>query len=270
MQEVGAAAPKVTSFVLGVTYNGAPYHGWQRQIGQPTVQGEIEAALQQIADQPVTLSVAGRTDAGVHATGQVAAFSTQVSRTLHDWLRGLNALTSEHIHIDWVQPAPSDFHPRYSATARRYAYVFHDIGYPHPHLPGQVWGCTPLDADAMHRAGQELVGEHDFTSFRGAGCQSISPLRRVNLLQVRRQGEFVVMDIEANAFLLHMVRNIARGLHDVGRGVLRTSLAALLQQRNRAALGATAPPAGLYLTAVSYPGYNLPSAQKISFLSAPK
>ncbi|XOV81852.1 MAG: tRNA pseudouridine(38-40) synthase TruA [bacterium] len=256
--------------VFGVTYNGAPYNGWQRQLQQATVQGEIEAALARIANEPVTLSVAGRTDAGVHATGQVAAFSTNTKRPLHDWHRGLNALTSDNIHIDWIQLSPQTFHPRYSATARRYVYVYHDIGYSHPHLPGQVWGCAPLDADAMHRAGQGLVGEHDFSSFRGAGCQSVTPLRRVNQLQVRRQGVFVLMEIEANAFLLHMVRNIARALHDVGRGAPSDSPVQWLQCRDRSVVGATAPPCGLYLTRVLYPGFDLPAPADISFLSSAK
>ena len=266
----------MNSYVLGVTYNGTPYRGWQRQPGQNTVQGEIEAALGRIANEPVSLSVAGRTDAGVHATGQVAAFSTSTKRPLHDWHRGLNALTSDNIHIDWIQTAQEAFHPRYSATARRYVYVYHDIGYSHPHLQGQVWGCSRLDADAMHRAGQRLIGEHDFTSFRGSGCQSITPMRRVNLLQVRRQGEFVLLEIEANAFLLHMVRNIARALHDVGEGahtdngVTTSSPAQWLKLTDRSLVGATAPPSGLYLTAVSYPGYNLPPAANISFLSTQK
>lgn len=263
----------MTSYVFGVTYNGAPYRGWQRQPGQNTVQGEIEAALGRIANETVSLQVAGRTDAGVHATGQVAAFSAASRRPLHDWHRGLNALTSDNIHIDWIQVAQEGFHPRYSATARRYIYVYHDIGYTHPHLQGQVWGCPRLDADAMHRAGQALIGEHDFSSYRGSGCQSITPLRRVNLLQVWRQGEFVLLEIEANAFLLHMVRNIARALHDVGeadKGVTTDSPAQWLKQSDRSVVGATAPPWGLYLTAVSYPEYNLPPATRISFLSRQK
>lgn len=258
----------MTSYVIGVTYNGHGYCGWQRQNDQLTVQGDIERALQKIADTAVRLSVAGRTDTGVHATGQIATFTTQAPRSLHEWRRGLNGLTPTAIHIDWVQPSPAEFHPRYSATSRRYTYVYHDVGYVHPHLLGQVWGCTSLDADAMHRAAQELVGEHDFSSFRGSGCQSITPLRRVNFAHVRRQGEFVVFEIEANAFLLHMVRNIARALHDAGAGLNDHGITDLLTSQDRTLVGATAPPDGLYLTYVSYPGHGLPTGRRISFLSS--
>ena len=258
----------MNSYVLGVTYNGQGYRGWQRQNDQPTVQGDIERALHKIANSRISLSVAGRTDTGVHATGQIATFATHAPRSLHEWQRGMNGLTSAAIHIDWVQHSPAGFHPRYSATARRYAYVYHDIGYIHPHLQGQVWGCSRLDADVMHRAAQELVGEHDFSSFRGSGCQSITPLRRVNFAHVRRQGEFVVLEIEANAFLLHMVRNIARALHDTGAGLNEHRITELLTRQDRASVGATAPPDGLYLTHVSYPQYGLPTGSSISFLNA--
>ena len=250
-------------YAFGVTYRGAAFHGWQRQADVDTVQGALEQALSRVANHPVTVRVAGRTDAGVHATGQVAAFSSASERKPHDWLRGANALTPSAVRIDWVQPVDEVFHPRYSATARRYVYVFYDSGMDHPLLEDQVWACAPVDADAMHRAAQLLVGEHDFSSFRASGCQSLTPMRRVHRCDVMRRGEFVVMDIEANAFLLHMVRNIARGLHDVGAAQSEMNLAALLAARDRTLLGATAPPGGLYLAAVSYPGFDLPAAGRV-------
>jgi len=250
-------------YAFGVTYHGAAFHGWQRQAEVDTVQGAVEQALSRVADHAVTVRVAGRTDAGVHATGQVAAFSSAAQRKPQDWLRGANALTPDSVRVDWVEPVDAAFHPRYSATARRYVYVFYDAGRNHPLLQDQVWACRPLDADAMHRAAQVLIGEHDFTTFRAAGCQSLTPMRRVHRCDVLRRGEFVVMDIEANAFLLHMVRNIARGLHDVGCALRGHDLSALLASRDRTLLGATAPPDGLYLAGVSYPGFDLPDPGRV-------
>jgi tRNA pseudouridine38-40 synthase len=250
-------------YAFGVTYHGVAFHGWQRQADVDTVQGALEQALSRVADHPVDVRVAGRTDAGVHATGQVAGFTSRAQRKPRDWLRGVNALTPKTVRVDWLQPVDAVFHPRYSATARRYVYVFHDAGAAHPLLDGQVWACAPLDADAMHRAAQVLIGEHDFSSFRAAGCQSLTPMRRLHRCDVIRRGEFVVMDIEANAFLLHMVRNIARGLHDVGAGIAERDMASLLGLRDRTVLGATAPPGGLYLAAVSYPGFDFPAAGRV-------
>lgn len=251
----------MTLWALGLSYNGTHLHGWQRQHNLPTVQGELERALSRIADHTVTSHVAGRTDRGVHASGQVVSFETSAQRAAGDWLRGLNGLTDEALRVDWVAPAPDAFHPRYSATARSYQYVYLDRGATaanDPFVSNLTWCTRSLDADAMHRAGQLLLGEHDFSSFRGAGCQSATPVRRVNALSVQRQDNRVVMSIEANAFVLHMVRNIARALHDIGRGE-DLNLAALLRARDRTLLGATAPPGGLYLTQVHYPQFALPA-----------
>ncbi len=273
-------------YAIGVTYNGAVFHGWQRQAEVPSVQGALEQALSRVADHPVSVRAAGRTDAGVHATGQVAAFSSPAPRKDQDWLRGVNALTPAAVRVDWLQAVDASFHPRYHATARRYVYLFHDTGVPgthpllHPLLREQVWTCQALNADAMHRAAQALVGEHDFSSFRAAGCQSLTPMRRVHRCAVMRRGEFVVMDIEANAFLLHMVRNIARALHDIGAAreteagtqvatqmdrqmatqMGQEGIAELLARRDRTRLGATAPPEGLYLASVAYPQWAFPEA----------
>ncbi len=255
----------MTDYALGISYDGSQFHGWQRQPELPTVQGALEQALSQIADNPVTIAVAGRTDTGVHATGQVAGFKSAASRSLNDWLRGLNALTPDAIRVNWVTPVPSGFHPRYSAVARRYVYLFHDDDARHPHLHGHVWQCASLDADAMHRAAQHLVGEHDFSSFRGAGCQSLTPMRRVNRVAVTRRDRWVLMDIEANAFVLHMVRNIARALHDVGTGS-GLDVARLLLAADRRQLGATAPPDGLYFARVVYPDVSLPPPAPIPFV----
>jgi tRNA pseudouridine38-40 synthase len=242
----------MTQIVLGLQYDGSALHGWQRQLDQTTVQGLLEDAVGRVADHPVTLAVAGRTDAGVHATGQVAAFVSDAERTADNWRRGINALTPASITVSWVREANDEFHPRYSAIARRYLYVCFD-GPENPFTGRFVWRLVDrLDADAMHREAQALVGEHDFTSFRAAGCQSVTPMRRVNRCDVRRVGPFVVVDIEANAFLLHMVRNVARGLVDVGFRTNDLPVREILAARDRDLLGPTAPPHGLYLYRVSY------------------
>ncbi|NKB97745.1 MAG: tRNA pseudouridine(38-40) synthase TruA [Pseudomonadales bacterium] len=256
-------------WALGLSYDGTPFHGWQLQSDVPSVQGELESALAQIAVEPIRVHAAGRTDRGVHATSQVVGFHTNQERSPKTWLRGLNGLTSESIRVQWVRAVDADFHARYSAVSRRYHYVFVDQDrYPDPLLRSRAWHCGPLDADVMHRSAQALLGEQDFTSFRAAGCQSTTPMRRVNRCTVTRSGCFVVMEIQANAFLLHMVRNIASGLHDVGRGTAVRSIADTLALKDRAEVGITAPPGGLYFTDVAYSGYDFPRGQLPTFLGA--
>lgn len=221
----------------------------------------MEQALSRIANEPVSLVAAGRTDRGVHATGQVAGFATQTRREPEIWLRGLNGLTPPGIAVPWVQVVSADFHARYSAVARTYTYLYFDGGNAQPWLAERVWQTKALDENAMHRAAQLLLGEHDFSSLRAAGCQSLTPVRRIDTLVVRRQGACVMFSVQANAFLLHMVRNIASLLHDVGR-YTRTvdSVSELLQRRDRTLLGVTAPASGLYFAGVSYPDMNFPVA----------
>ena len=251
------------AFAASLGYIGTPYHGWQWQRNLPTVQGELEQALSQIANQTVSVSAAGRTDRGVHATAQIVAFQTSSVRDADTWKRGLNGLTPDTIQVNWVQPVANDFHPRYSALAREYTYLFSDRGANDLFARGRSWVLPRrLDADLMHQAAQTLVGEHDFSSFRGAGCQSLTPMRRVNSCRVSRHGDVVAMTIEANAFVLHMVRNIARGLIEVSELQRTTHLAELLAQTDRNLLGPTAPPEGLYFTNVLYSGQNFPSPAK--------
>ncbi|MBT3694220.1 MAG: tRNA pseudouridine(38-40) synthase TruA [Gammaproteobacteria bacterium] len=251
-----------------VQYRGDQFNGWQRQIDQPTVQGHIEAALSQVAAHPIRIAAAGRTDAGVHATGQIINFTTSAVRPIDAWLKGVNSLTPKSIQVAWVRQAPANFHPRYAATARRYNYVYYDRDRFNPFVDGLAWCTENLDQDAMHRAAQWFIGEHDFTTFRAAGCQSLSPKRRVNRCEVRRQGHFVVMEIDASAFLLHMVRNIASALCDVGMGAPTRSVRDLLLVKDRVRLGVTAPPQGLYLTHVSYPGADFPPSPEVPLLNA--
>jgi len=245
-------------YALAVQYAGGDFCGWQRQPDVPTVQGTLEQAASKLADEPITLQVAGRTDAGVHAIGQISSFSSSRAPETRNWQRGLNALTPKSIHVSWVHVVPTEFHPRYDASSRRYTYVFYDQQRTDPFVAGLAWCCDPLNVDAMHEQAQCLLGEQDFSSFRGAGCQSLTAMRRVDWVWVRRQGAYVVMDIEANAFLLHMVRNIASGLFSVGRGASNTYLADVLAARDRSVLGVTAPPQGLYLSQVRYPNVVLP------------
>jgi len=247
---------------LGIEYDGSAFHGWQRQPGVASVQAVLETALSGIADQPVRLVASGRTDAGVHATGQVVSFKTEVRRPLDAWIRGTNSLTPPSVTVHWAREVADGFHARFSALARRYLYVLLESPQRPAILRSQVtWSRHPLDDDSMHGAAQSLVGEHDFTSFRAAGCQSRSPFRCVHTIAVRRFGSFVAIDVTANAFLHHMVRNIASALTQVGRGErAQTWLAELLLARRRELTGPTARPDGLYLFEVRYPAeFSLPS-----------
>lgn len=246
---------------LGVEYDGSAFSGFQLQKSSPSVQGALETAFTRIADAPIRLAAAGRTDAGVHATGQVVGFATPVTRPLDAWRRGVNSLTPAAVKIRWAQEVDAAFHARYRASARRYMYLWYEDRARSPSIDGWAVNTPRLDDEAMHRASHALIGEHDFSSFRGAGCQSQSAHRCVHTIAVRRHGSLVVLDITANAFLLHMVRNVAAGLAQVGSGSRPPEwLAELLLHRDRGGLGPTAPARGLYLVGVRYPGYRFPAA----------
>ena len=257
----------MSNYAIGVEYHGSKFHGWQRQFDQDTVQGAIENALSQVADSQITVSAAGRTDAGVHSVGQIASFQSDANRDLVQWRRGVNSLTPKTINLAWIVEVDKDFHARFSATARRYLYLFMDRQ-TDVHSDELVWNIGALDADLMHAHAQNLLGEHDFTSFRGAGCQAETPNRRINHCTVKRVGDLVVMDIEANAFLLHMVRNIASCLSVIDNGTPRDYLRKILDSKDRSKLGVTAPPRGLYFYNVRYPGCSFPSPRLPSILSA--
>jgi tRNA pseudouridine38-40 synthase len=254
---------------LGVEYDGGVFSGFQLQSNAPSVQGALEAALSKIADQPVRIAAAGRTDAGVHATGQVVSFASPVVRPLDAWLRGTNALTPPALKVRWVRQVDESFHARYSAAARRYQYLFCEDETPSPLLAGRATQVRRLDDEAMHRAAQALVGEHDFSTFRAAGCQSLSAHRCVHRIAVHRAESLIVIDVAANAFLMHMVRTLAGALAQVGECAVGESwIADILACRNRALAGPTAPPHGLYLVDVSYPGYPLPVGRPPALLRA--
>ena len=222
----------------------------------------VEKALSAVANQAVAVFCAGRTDAGVHGTGQVIHFDSEANRDPAQWLRGANTNLPRDIRLRWVQPVAPDFHARFSATSRRYTYCIDNrLVAPGVFFGLHSWYGRPLDALLMHTEAQCLIGEHDFSSFRAAGCQSKSPVRNINCLAVRREGHMLILDIEANAFLQHMVRNIAGVLMAVGcKKQAPGWVASVLAARNRCDGGVTAPPHGLYLVGVGYPDkYALPA-----------
>ncbi|MEN8175513.1 MAG: tRNA pseudouridine(38-40) synthase TruA, partial [Pseudomonadota bacterium] len=204
---------------VGIEYNGAPFHGWQTQIGVPTVQQSVEEALSRVADHPVRLHCSGRTDAGVHALCQVAHFVTTARRPAHGWVFGANTHLPADVSLQWAQPVPDDFHARFSALERTYRYLVL-TGISRPALLSRrvTWTRRSLDAERMHSAAQILAGTHDFNAFRALGCQAKSPVRTVTRVQVRPRGGLLELSISANAFLHHMVRNIAGVLLAVGSG----------------------------------------------------
>lgn len=241
---------------LGLEYHGGGYAGWQAQHDPrlPTIQAALERALGRVAARPVTTVCAGRTDAGVHAGAQVVHFDTDAQRPLRAWVLGTNAWLPRDISVQWARVVPDDFHARFSAEYRRYRYLILS----RPQRPALLAGAVcherrTLDEGQMHTAAQALLGERDFSAFRAAGCQSRTPMRRVERIAVERHGELIVIDIRANAFLLHMVRNIAGSLLAIGRGERAPGwMEELLAGGDRTRAGVTAPAQGLYLVEVGY------------------
>lgn len=248
---------------LGIEYDGSKLFGWQRQKDVPSVQEHLEKALSIVANHPVEVQCAGRTDAGVHGTGQVVHFDTTAGRKLVAWTMGVNANLPKNIAVRWAHEVSEEFHARFTATARRYRYIiFNNAFRPGILNAGVSHYHPPLDEEKMHQAGQYLLGENDFTSFRAIHCQSHSPWRNVMHLNVSRMGQYVIVDIKANAFVHHMVRNIVGSLIKVGAGDEKPEwIEWLLAQKDRRLAGATAKAEGLYLVDVDYPAsFNLPDA----------
>jgi tRNA pseudouridine38-40 synthase len=252
-------------YAVGIEYDGSGYSGWQTQQSARSVQGLVESALSGVAAEPIEAICAGRTDSGVHARWQIAHFDTHVTRPLRGWVLGANTELPGDISIAWARPVPLHFHARYSAEARTYRYLILNRG-SRSALAAKRATCIykPLDHERMAQATVPLVGHHDFSAFRSAECQSHSPIRRLERLTVERHGEWVVIEATANAFLHHMMRNIAGLLIAIGRGDASPSWAQeLLDGRDRTRGAATAPADGLYLWAVRYPdAFGLPDPWK--------
>ncbi|MDA0958210.1 MAG: tRNA pseudouridine(38-40) synthase TruA [Proteobacteria bacterium] len=261
----------MSRIALGIAYRGTRYHGFQRQQRVDTVQQTLESALSKVADHPITVSCAGRTDAGVHATQQVVHFDTTAVRPDKAWVQGVNTHLPDDISVNWVRSVPESFDARRSATARHYQYLIYNhsqrfaLGYEYAAREHRQ-----LDAELMQLAASALIGEHDFSAFRAAHCQAKTPFRRLDSLRITKRADLIVIDATANAFLHHMVRNIVGALCDVGSGKHDPSwMAELLASRDRAQAGKMAPAAGLYLCQVDYPeAFGLPGGRSPADLIA--
>jgi tRNA pseudouridine38-40 synthase len=248
-------------YAIGLEYDGSQFLGWQVQRQEPTVQGCLEKALARVADQPARVVCCGRTDTGVHALCQVAHFDSDAERAEREWVLGINSHLPEGISVLWIRQVDDTFHARFSAFSRSYRYlVLNRWIRPALEARRMSWCRRPLDAAKMHAAAQALCGEHDFTSFRAGACQARHAVREIHQISVERAGDVVVLDVTANGFLYHMVRNIAGSLLRVGQGEADIDWPArLLEQRDRSKAAPTAAPEGLYFVRARYPEqYALP------------
>lgn len=260
---------EVKRFAACIQYDGHAYHGFQCQNhGLPTVQLHLEKAFSQVAGESVGIVCAGRTDAGVHASMQVIHFDTHAIRTERAWQFGANANLPRDISVKWVKPVDIEFHARFKAKARSYRYIIYNSPVRHAILRHAVtWHHYPLDEKRMHEACQTLLGEHDFSAFRSSNCQASSPVRTIHAISVSRHKDFVVLEVTANAFLHHMVRNIVGTLYPIGAQLQPVAwMEEVLEQKNRSKAGVTAAPFGLYLSHVVYDdSWQLPSMPKGPF-----
>jgi tRNA pseudouridine38-40 synthase len=239
---------------LTLEYDGTNYHGWQLQKNADTIQGTLEAALSQIFSEAVRVRVAGRTDTGVHALGQVASFKTEKPIEHYRLQRALNGLLPRDIVVKQIEEVPETFNPRFDARSRTYRYQIWNHRWPSAIWARHSWHVSfPLDTEAMNQAATLLIGEHDFSSFHGADWVEHNPRRTILRSEVRQDGEFLVYDVEAHSFLRHMVRNLVGTLVDVGRGALSVGdFVAIFAAHDRTRAGVNAPPQGLFLVTVTY------------------
>jgi len=240
---------------LGLEYDGTAYNGWQRQRIGEGIQARVEEALTRVANEPVEVVCAGRTDTGVHASGQVVHFDTSSERGNRGWLLGTNSNLPDDISVTWAHSVDDSFHARFSATARSYHYlILNRLERSALYRDRAWWVYDPLDAERMHIAAQDFLGKHDFSAFRAAGCQASTPNREITSIAVTSVGEWIQLEVTANAFLQRMVRNITGTLVAIGRGdESQDRVTAVLESRDRTKGGAAAPPHGLTLVKVDYP-----------------
>lgn len=249
---------------IGLEYDGTRFCGWQRQGHASSIQAAVEGAFSRVADAPLTIHAAGRTDAGVHALGQVAHFDTDAVRDARSWLLGANSNLDPEISVSWVREVDPAFDARRSAIARTYSYLILNRPARSALAHRRAWWVhAPLDVAAMQAAADLVLGEHDFSAFRAAECQARTAIRDLQQLSLRRAGAFVLVTCRANAFLHHMVRNLVGSLARVGRGEEQPQwLRAVLDGGDRRAAGMTAPAHGLYLARVHYPErFGIPAPQ---------
>lgn len=242
---------------LGLEYDGRPFQGWQSQPSRQTVQDVLEAAIARFTGRQERIAViaAGRTDAGVHALGQVIHLDTDALRSMHAWVRGLDALLPPTIAVRWAREVPETFHARFSALRRSYVYRIFNDPIRSALLDGRAaWCFRPLDLNAMREAAGTLLGEHDFSSFRSVQCQAKSPVKRLERLDIRREGANIEFVFTANAFLHHMVRNIVGSLVYVGLGRRPAAwMSEVLAARDRTRAAPTYAACGLYFATAEYP-----------------
>lgn len=249
---------------LGIEYDGSHFCGWQYQDHSPSVQAGVEAALAEVANAPVRVICAGRTDTGVHALNQVVHFDTEVNRSERAWVFGSNTNLPKGVVVLWARVMDDSFHARFSATRRRYRYVIFNRNVRPTFLVNRVtWEYRALDVEPMQLAANHLLGKHDFNAYRAAACQAKSSVREIYSLEVKRQQDLVIIDVEANAFLHHMVRNIAGVLMAIGAGEKPPGWSKdVLMSKDRVHGGVTAPPYGLYLMDVDYEAqYQIPKVE---------
>lgn len=247
---------------IGIEYDGGNYVGWQRQKSGTGVQRCVEEAIATVADEPVETVCAGRTDAGVHATGQVAHFDTGAERSERGWILGINSNLPDDINVTFAKEVDDEFHARFSASSRTYYYLILNRLIRSSLCRKRAWWVyDPLDHSLMNEAAGYLQGEHDFSAFRAAGCQASTPVRTIKHLQVDRNDDWIRISVTANAFLQHMVRNIAGTLVAIGRGDEKPAWAqTVLESRDRKVAGIAAPPHGLTFVNVEYPeSFGVPS-----------
>jgi len=257
-----------TRYAFTVEYDGSGFKGWQMQKGVPTVQHALEIALSQVADAPIRVIGAGRTDTGVHALGQVAHFESPNVRSVKSWLRGANTLLPKSVSVLSVEEVSRHFHARFSAIGRSYRYVILNRPVAPTYLKSRVtWEYRKIDVLRMREAARFLVGQHDFNAYRAVACQSKLSIRELRRLEVGAAGEWIWIDAEAESFLHHMIRNIVGVLLSIGAGEKESFWAKeVLDSRDRASGGVTAAPDGLYFVRAFYPKpYQFPAVSACRF-----